>query len=207
LGLARAEDLWLGKALMTIGFVTVAADVLPHVDPIEFFRPAQVDKQGNTNNVAIGQDYRHPRLRLPGAGGIPDASAFWSNIHLYVPRHSRAVFVSAVDFVSGLGHVPERRRGRGPVYLISNLGQFDWADGQMRLTHLHPGVTVERIQARTGFALAVAPDVHESPPPTAEEVRLLREEIDPLGLRKLETLGGAARKRLIRDILAQESVL
>ncbi len=77
----------------------------------------------------------------------------------------------------------------------------------MRLIAHHPGVTVEQIRAKTGFDLAVAPDLYETPPPTAEEVRLLREEIDPLGLRKLETLGGAARKDLLRNILAHESAL
>ncbi len=204
LGLARAEELWLGKALMTIGFVTAAADVLPRLYPLEFFRPAQVDPRGNFNNVALGKDYRRPRLRLPGTGGIPDVSVVSDRMHLYVPRHSRVVFVPRLDFVSGLGHVPERKRGRGPVYLLSDLGQFDWAEGWLRLVTVHPGVSVEHVQARTGFELVIAPDVHETPPPTVEELRLLREVIDPLGLRKLETLGGAARKALLREILAKE---
>jgi len=207
LGLARIEELWLGRALMTIGFVPIVADILPRLYPVEFFRPAQVDSAGNFNNIAIGRDYRRPRMRLPGAVGIPDVSLLSNNMHLYVPRHSRAVFVPHVDFVSGLGHTPQRRRGSGPVYLLSDLGQFDWADGRMRLIAHHPGVTVEQIRAKTGFDLAVVPDLHETPPPTTEEVRLLREEIDPLGLRKLETLGGAARKDLLRNILARESAL
>jgi hypothetical protein len=68
-------------------------------------------------------------------------------------------------------------------------------------------VTIERIQQKTGFELAVASDVHETPPPTAEEIRLLREVIDPLGVRKLETLGGSARKDLLRAILQAEGTL
>lgn len=207
LGLARAEELWLDKALTTIGFVTVVADVLPRLYPIEYFRPAQVDAHGSFNNIAIGKDYHHPRMRLPGTGGIPDVSVVSDNMHLYVPRHSRAVFVSKLDFVSGLGYSAGRRYGRGPVYLLSNLGQFDWVDGRMRLFACHPGVSVERIQAKTGFELMIAPDVYETPPPTTEELRLLREVIDPLGLRRLETLGGAARKALLREILAKEDVL
>ncbi|HEX2907858.1 MAG TPA: CoA-transferase [Phototrophicaceae bacterium] len=207
LGVGRIEDLWLGKAQAHFGFVVGAADLLPNYETKEFFRPAQVDAVGNFNNIAFGSDYAHPRMRLPGSGGIPDVTVFSQQIHLYVPRHSRVTFVETVDFVSGLGHVPQRKRGAGVKYLITDLGQFDWADGRMRLTSYHPGVTVEHIQKKTGFLLEIAPEVHETPPPTAEEIRLLREEIDPLGVRKLEMLGGSARKDLLRAILAQEGAL
>ena len=204
LGLARVEALWLEKALTTVGFITVAADLLPRLHPIEYFRPGQIDAHGNFNNIAIGQDYHKPRMRLPGSGGIPDVSVVYSQMHMYVPRHSRAVFVPKVDLVSGLGHDPARRFGSGPVYLLSDLGQFDWSDGQMRLRTVHPGISTERIKAKTGFGLIMAEDVSETVPPTAEEVQLLREVIDPLGMRKLETVGGAARKALLREILATE---
>jgi glutaconate CoA-transferase, subunit B len=207
LGVARIEELWLGRALMTVGFVTAAADVLPRLHPKEFFRPAQVDAAGNFNNVAIGKDYTNPRQRLPGNGGIPDVTIYSDAIYLYVPRHSRVTFVAQLDFLSGLGHHPARRRGAGVRYLISDLGQFDWAEGRMRLTSYHRGEAIQRIQAKTGFELSIASDVHETPPPTAEEVRLLREEIDPMGVRKLETLGGAARRDLLREILEKEGAL
>lgn len=204
LGVAHIESLWLGKALMHTSFATATADLLPAYNPKEFFRPAQVDSVGNFNNIAFGKDYHRPRMRLPGTGGIPDVTTYSDHIYLYVPRHSRVIFVEKLDFVSGLGHVPTRQRGKGVNYLISDLGQFDWANGRMRLVSNHPGTTIERIQAKTGFTLDIAPDVHETPPPTAEEIRLLRDEIDPLGVRKLETLGGSARKNLLREILAQE---
>lgn len=207
LGVGRIEDLWLGKGLLNVGFVAAAADLLPKFNPKEFFRPAQVDAVGNFNNIAIGKDYTRPRLRLPGTGGIPDVSVYSDHIYLYVPRHSRVTFVEQVDFVSGMGHVPQRKRGRGPIYLISDLGEFDWAQGRMRLTATHPGVSVADVQKKTGFVLDVAPDVHETLPPSAEELRLLREVIDPLNVRKLETLGGSARKDLLRAILEQEGAL
>jgi len=207
LGVGRIEDLWLGKAQSHFGFVAGAADLLPTYRPKEFFRPAQVDSTGNFNNIAFGSDYSRPRMRLPGSGGIPDVTTYLDHIYLYVPRHSRVTFVEQVDFVSGLGHVPNRRRGAGVKYLISDLGQFDWADGRMRLVSYHPGITIEQIQKKTGFELFIAPDIHETPPPSAEEVRLLREKIDPLGVRKLEMLGGSARKDLLRDILAKENAL
>lgn len=207
LGVARAEELWLGHALMSIGFVSVAADVLPQMYPAEFFRPAQVDAAGNFNNVAMGKDYANPRLRLPGTAGIPDVTVYSDAIYLYVPRHSRVTFVERLDFLSGLGHHPARRRGAGVRYLVSDLGQFDWAKGRMRLTTYHRDATIQQIQAKTGFELAVVPDVRETPPPTAEELRLLRDVIDPLGVRRLETLGGAARRDLLREILEKEGVL
>ncbi len=204
LGVGRIEDLWLGKGLIHLGFVAAAADLLPKFNPKEFFRPAQVDSLGSFNNIAFGRDYHRPRMRLPGSGGIPDVTTYSEQIYLYVPRHSRVTFVEKVDFVSGLGHVPGRKRGRGPNYLITDLGQFDWANGQMRLTSTHPGVTVEDVQKKTGFPLEIAPDLCETPPPTDAELRLLRDQIDPLGVRKLETLGGAARKDLLREILERE---
>ncbi len=207
LGIGRIEDLWLGKGLLHVGFVRAAVDLLPGFNPKEFFRPAQVDPSGNFNNIAIGGTYQYPRMRLPGSGGIPDVTTYSDKVYLYVPRHSRLTFPPTLDYISGLGHHPARKRGSGPGYLVSDLGQFDWAAGRMRLTHLHPGVSVEQVQKKTGFLLEFASQLAETEPPTPEELRLLREEIDPLGVRKLETLGGAARKALLRQILEQENAL
>lgn len=211
LGLTRVESLWLDRSLVTVGFVRAAADMLPRFKPKEFFRPAQIDPQGNFNNIAFGKDYHHPRLRLPGTGGIPDVTTFIHAIYLYVPRHSRVTFVPRLDFISGMGHHAARRRGSGPHYLVSDLGQFDFsgrgADGQpqMRLVSYHPGESITHIQAKTGFALEIAPDVHETPTPSAEELRLLYEEIDPLGIRSLESLSGAERRKLLHEIVALEA--
>jgi acyl CoA:acetate/3-ketoacid CoA transferase beta subunit len=204
LGIARIEDMWLGKALVHIGFVSVVADVLPRLRPKEFFRPGQVDAQGNFNNIAFGKDYQHPRLRLPGTGGIPDVTTFSSEIYLYVPRHSRVSFVENLDYLSGLGHHPARIRGMGARYLVSDLGQFNWANGRMRLVTYHRGVSIEQIQRKTGFMLEIAENVHETPPPTAEELHWLREQIDPLGVRRLELLSGPARREALRQILQAE---
>ncbi len=202
LSLSQIESLWLDRALTNIGFARAATEILPSLRPKEFFRPAQVDPQGNINNIAFGKDYNHPRLRLPGTGGIPDVTTFLNDIYLYVPRHSRVTFVSRLDFCAGLGHNEARTHGKGPSYLISDLGQFDFDEGNIRLVSYHPGCTVERIQNNTGFSLAVAPHVRETPLPTAEEIDLLRNEIDPAGIRKLETLSGAARRELLHKILA-----
>ncbi len=207
LGLARVEGLWLDKSLLNVGFARAVGEVLPRLRPLEFFRPAQMDAAGNFNNIALGSNYRRPRLRLPGTGGIPDVTTFSDRVYLYVPRHSRVTFVEKLDFLSGLGHSPARTRGAGPRYLITDLGQFDFAGGRLRLTSIHPGATLAQVRAKTGFTVEVAPDCGPTPPPSAEEVRLLREEIDPLGVRRLELLGGTARRDALRDILEREGAL
>jgi len=202
ISISQIETLWLDRALANIGFVRAATEFLPSLRPKEFFRPAQVDAYGNFNNIAFGKNYQHPRLRLPGTGGIPDVTTFMDDICLYVPRHSRVTFVAQLDFCAGLGHNQARTQGQGPVYLITDLGQFDYYNGHMRLISYHPGSTIDGIQKRTGFPLLIAPDVVETPTPTAEEIDLLRNQIDPVGIRKLETLGGAARRELLHSILA-----
>jgi glutaconate CoA-transferase, subunit B len=204
LGLTRVEALWLDRSLTNVGFVRAAADVLPRLKPKEFFRPGQVDQAGNFNNIAFGKDYRKPRLRLPGTGGIPDVTTYEDEVYLYVPRHSRVTFVARLDFLSGLGYHPARTRGSGPRYLVTDMGQFDFANQKMRLISYHPGHTVERIQSRTGFELEVLEDIGPTPLPTAEELRLLREEIDPLGIRRLELLSGPERRELLHNIIKQE---
>ena len=209
LRLLQVEKLWLDRAIRNVGFVRGVADVLPRLRPMEFFRPAQVDTHGNFNNIAFGNDYRMPRLRLPGTGGIPDVTTFIDDIYLYVPRHSRVTFVPQLDFLSGLGHNQARTHGSGPKYLISNLGQFDFNGDdhvhRMRLISYHAGVSTTRIQSKTGFNLVIQDDVQETPPPSEEELRLLRQEIDPFGIRRLELLSGTQRRALLHEIISQES--
>ncbi len=206
LGLTTVENLWLKNGLFAIDFIRGTCDFLPRYQPKEFFRPGQLDPFGNFNNVFMGGSYEQPRLRLPGSAGIPDVTVYEENVCLYVPRHGRHTFVQQLDFRSGLGHDAARRHGSGPVYLVSDLGQFDFGgeNGRLRLTTHHPGITPQRIQAKTGFPLEIAPNLAETKPPAPEELHLLREKIDPLGIRTLETLRGAHRKTKLRQILAAE---
>jgi len=181
-------------------------DILFGLQPKEFFRPAQIDPYGNFNNIFMGGSYQRPNLRLPGCGGIADVTTYHSRVYIYVPRHSRAVFVEKLDFLSGLGHGHQLPDYPGPHYLVSNLGQFDFKGegGRMRLVLLPSGRAGGKDPKKTGFPLTLSPDLRETPPPTAEEVRLLREEIDPLGIRELETLSGARRRRKLRGIIERE---
>jgi hypothetical protein len=103
-----------------------------------------------------------------------------------------------------MGHSPKRLHGDGPCYLISDLGQFDFANRRLRLITYHPGTTPTQIQARTGFELELSPDLHETPAPTGAELRLLREVIDPMGIRRLETVSGSTRRDMLHEILERE---
>jgi glutaconate CoA-transferase subunit B len=204
LSIANVEELWLGNSLSNIGFVRTASDILPSMKPKEFFRPAQVDPHGNTNNIAFGESYEHPKLRLPGTGGIPDVTTYIDDTYLYVPRHSKVTFVPKLDFLSGLGYHPARKNSRGPRLLISDLGQFDYSGGWMRLISYHPGVSIQKIQKKTNFPLKISPDLHETKPPTPKELHLLRNKIDPLNIRNLERLSGSSRRKLIHEIITIE---
>jgi len=211
LSLTWAEDIAIRHAMICFTFTQISCELLPLLHPKEFFRPAQVDPYGNFNNVVIG-DYLRPRLRLPGAGGIPDVTPTSPRVYLYNPRHSRAAFVERLDFISGVGVHSSKEEmlptpPLGPRYMVTDLGQFDFANGRMRLVTYHRGVSIEDIQRRTGFPLDVAPDVHETPGPMDEEIRLLREVIDPMGLRRIEMLGGQERWALLRTVAEKERTI
>ena len=207
LGVATIEQLWIKQGLMRFSFVTAACDLLPSYRPKEFFRPGQVDPYGNFNNIYMGGTYERPRLRLPGSGGIPDVTTFLDDAYLYVPRHGRHTFVRSLDFRSGLGNHPARVAGSGPRYLISDLGQFDFngKDSCMRLLSIHPGISLRRLIAKTGFEIEVPNSLPITEPPAENELNLLRNVIDPLGVRQLETLRAAARRDKLRQILKQEA--
>lgn len=205
LGDLEAQAVRAGARRVTYG--EMALQYLPayigRTKPVwrEFARPAQVDGWGNTNNVTIGP-YGSPTIRLPGAVGIPDGTSLLPHVHLYVPRHSDRVMVQDVDFVSGLGWRrseprPGAKHGR-PRLLVSDLGVigFDPKDGA-RLLSTHPGVHIDDVVAATGFPLDTTGTV-VTEPPTSRELEMLRTEVDPLGLRRLELAAARDRRHLLR---------
>ena len=178
---------------------------------IEFFRPAQIDQYGNTNNICIG-DWDKPKIRLPGAAGILDFSMFYARgSFLYTPRHDTRTFVPAekLDFISGVGFPdgkPSICGGSGPQCVITNLAYLDFDDEtkRMKLGSIHPGVDLETVKDSTGFELVIQKKVKETLPPTVKEIKLLRENVDPLNIRKLEVLSGNEREALLDDIIQKE---
>ena len=180
---------------------------------IEFFRPAQIDQYGNTNNICIG-DWHKPKIRFPGCAGIADFSMFYSKGQfLYTPRHDLKTFVPAekLDFISGVGFKDGKTSicgGSGPQCVITNLAYltFDDANKKMKVETVHPGVDIEEIKKSTGFDLII-PGNKTTIPPTAEEIKILREKVDPLGIRKLEVFTGEKRKKLLKDIISKETAM
>jgi glutaconate CoA-transferase subunit B len=154
-----------------------------------FLGGAQIDPYGNLNSVVIG-DHAHPKARLPGSGGGNDVGSHcWQTIAIM--QHDARRFVPRVDFLTTPGYLtgPGSReaaglpRGTGPLAVVSTLALMDYDPETcwMRLKSLHPGVTVEMVKASTGFELIIPAQVGQNEPPSAEELRLLREEIDPTG--------------------------
>ncbi|GAB2609805.1 CoA-transferase subunit beta [Streptomyces capparidis] len=149
---------------------------------VGFLGAAQVDRFANINTTVIDRGPDRPEGRLPGAGGAPEIAANCGKV-LMVLRHSRRGFVERIDFVTTPGHGsgPRDRSGlglpgAGPVAVITDLGVLrpDPATAELVLTDVHPGVTVERVRAATGWELRCAATVGTTPPPTQEELAHLR---------------------------------
>ncbi|MBY8991964.1 MAG: hypothetical protein KGD58_14570 [Candidatus Lokiarchaeota archaeon] len=178
---------------------------------IEFFRPAQIDQYGNTNNICIG-DWKKPKIRLPGAAGILDFSMFYARgSFLYTPRHDTRTFVPTekLDFISGVGFPdgkPSICGGSGPQCVITNLSYLEFDDDtkKMKLGSIHPGIKLETVKESTGFELILPNELQETIPPTIKEIKLLREKVDPLNIRKLEVLSGNEREELLDDVIQKE---
>jgi glutaconate CoA-transferase, subunit B len=154
-----------------------------HVD-VGFLGGAQIDRFGNLNTTAIG-DYAQPKVRLPGSGGACEIAINAKKIFIIMPQSTRS-FVDTVDFVTSPGHLggerPKEWQGQGPTVVVTGLGVYGFdAGGEMTLESLHPGVTLEKVRESTGWDLKIADDVRETEPPTDEELRLIREELDPEG--------------------------
>jgi glutaconate CoA-transferase, subunit B len=158
-------------------------------------RGAQIDRYGNVNNSVIGSDFHRPKVRMPGSAGLADMGSIGKRLIYWTTTHNPRTLVEHVDFVtcagflSGGDHRERLGLEGGPEVLVSDLGvmDFDPLTRAMRLRSVHPGVSVEQIQEATGFELIV-PDgeVGVTDPPTVDEVRLIREEIDPGGARRRE---------------------
>ena len=156
---------------------------------VGFLGAAQIDRYANLNSTVIGE-YEHPKVRLPGGGGAPEIAASCKET-LVMLRHSPRAFVERLDFRTSPGFLDggdARARlgmpGGGPSLVISDKALFDFGgpDHAMRLTSLHPGVTLAEVRAEVGWPVDVAPQVAETPPPTAEELRRMRDQLDPNGL-------------------------
>jgi glutaconate CoA-transferase subunit B len=156
---------------------------------VGFLGAAQIDRFGNINTTVIG-DYHKPKVRLPGSGGAAEIAVLCQRI-LVITRLSKRAFAPRVDFITSPGFLEGgdareklRVRGRGPEAVITDLCILRFADDthEMIVTSLHPGVTREQVQENIGWQVRFADAPATTPPPDEQELRLIREELDPRGL-------------------------
>jgi glutaconate CoA-transferase subunit B len=151
---------------------------------VGFLQGAQIDRHGNLNTTVIG-DYARPKVRLPGSGGACEIAINARRVVVIAPQTRRS-FPEKVDFITSpgfLGGGDERARlglpGGGPGIVVTDLACFEFEDGDMVLTSLHPGVSLDDVRSNLGWEPRVRSDVATTTPPTAEELRVVREELDP----------------------------
>ncbi|MFD0559090.1 glutaconate CoA-transferase subunit B [Stackebrandtia endophytica] len=143
---------------------------------VGFLGAAQLNRHGDVNTTVIG-DYDSPKVRLPGSGGACDIALNAGEVFILMRQSTRS-FVERVDFVTSPGRPPHRR---GLTTVITDLGEYGFEEGELALRRLHPGVTLDEVHAATGWRLRISRELGETPAPTAEELRLLRSELDPNG--------------------------
>jgi glutaconate CoA-transferase subunit B len=148
---------------------------------VGFLGAAQIDRFANLNSTVIGQ-YEKPKVRLPGGGGAPEIAAMAGQV-IVIIRQSTRTFVEKLHFRSSIGYgdAPgDRARlklpGQGPTVVITDLGVLrpDPESRELKMSQLHPGVSLEQAQEATGWEVQAAPDLGQSDPPSAEELEVLR---------------------------------
>jgi glutaconate CoA-transferase subunit B len=155
---------------------------------VGFMGGAQIDRFGNVNATVIG-DYSHPKVRLPGSGGSMEIAAWANRCYLLTP-HSKRRFPEKLDFRTSAGFLGGRAerqdaklRGGGMLAVVTDLGLMEPDEtGELVLTALHPGATAEQARENTGWDLKVASNLRTTLPPDPEELRILREDLDPQGI-------------------------
>jgi len=136
---------------------------------VGFLGAAQIDRAGNINSTVIGP-YDSPTVRLPGAGGAPEIAANAREV-IVVTRQSRRTFVERCDFITSTG-------GRVRT-VITDLGILRKTGDDLTLTAVHPGASVDHVRHETGWNLRVANELECTPPPTPEELLILRSLTNP----------------------------
>jgi acyl CoA:acetate/3-ketoacid CoA transferase beta subunit len=178
------------------------------VEPISSI---QADQYGNINISVVG-DYQKPVLRGPGGAGAPEVVKMHRKMIGYFPNHSKRTLVPKVDFVTGtrwkIGNEARRKAGLrpGPLKYITNLAILSKEEEgkPFKIESVHPGVSVTQVIENTGFELTVPKDVPQTEKPTKEQIRLLREEIDPYGIVAFDFMPGKERLAYLKQILDRE---
>jgi len=155
---------------------------------VGFLGGAQIDKYGNINATVIG-NYSNPQTRLPGSGGSMEIAG-WANRCYIITPHQKRRFPEKVDFITSAGFLSGRAErektgviGKGTQGVVTHLGILEPEEsGELILTMLHPGANVDQVRENTGWNLKVSENLQVTNPPTNDELRILREELDPDGI-------------------------
>lgn len=153
-----------------------------------FLGGAQIDAFGNLNSTHIGGTPKKPKVRLPGSGGANDLASFCWNV-ITMTNHDKRRFVEKLDFLTTPGYLtgPGTReaaglpKDTGPYRVVTDLAVMGYhpTSKRMQVLSLHPGVTMQVVKDRTGFAIDAVPDVAVTAEPTERELELLRTKVDP----------------------------
>ncbi len=157
---------------------------------VGFIGGAQIDQFANVNSTVIG-DYRSPKVRLPGSGGANDIASHAKKV-LIIARHDKRRFPERCDFITSPGYIdgPDGRKKVGlpvpypDIVAVTDMTvmSIDKKVGRLRIDKLMPGVTLDDVLENTGFQPPVAPDVTTVDAPDEQELRILRQEVDPDGI-------------------------
>ena len=178
-----------GSTAVTSMFELFAFYLQAGLIDVAFLGGAQIDRHGNLHTPVIG-DYAEPTVRLPGSGGACEIAIHARRI-LVIMRQAQRSFVEQLHFRTSPGHSGDPAHdasrgwtGSGPTDVVTDLGTytFDVETGEMMLGTLHPGVTLDDVKANMGWEPRVSEDLGSTEPPSDEELRLIREELDPGGV-------------------------
>ena len=155
---------------------------------VGFMGGAQIDRFGNINATVIG-NYEHPKVRLPGSGGSKEIAA-WANRCYIMTPHQKRRFPEKCDFTTSSGFLSGRSereaaqlRGGGPQAVVTDIGILEPDEnGELVITALHPGKTIKEAKDNTGWDLKVSKNLRCTEPPSATELRILHEDLDPQGI-------------------------
>ena len=156
---------------------------------IAFIGGAQIDQFANVNSTVIG-DVEHPKVRLPGSGGANDLASHGKKI-IIITRHEKRRFPAHCDYITSPGYLdgPDGRKKAGlpvpypDILVVTDMTvmSIDKEQGKLRVDKLMPGIAIKDVQANMGFEPLISDEVMEVSIPSNQELRILRQEVDPRG--------------------------